>query len=316
MGALVLVGQVMLAASAGTGQVRGQPARRRGPASAAWGALALGACASLPAMAVAQGGAGGGSPDRCTVIVTGTDARSRPSGVAECLHRTLVKVSGDPALADDPRVDRLAPDPDALAEGLAYLDRMSDIPHRDEQGSRDRPFDLVVEFDPARIDATLAALGVSPWRAGRPALVAVLAVGERRGGQYTLAADADEGERQREALVAAAERFGMRVVLPLAEDAAVQGDVQGGVQGGVEGGATAAAVAAATARRVRSAPSAALTGSLVWSDADLGWVGTWRLVYKGREEAWSIRGVSFDDAFRDAIGGAAARLSGHGPPSP
>ncbi len=265
-------------------------------------ALALGACALLPSAALAQG-TGGGSLDRCAVIVTGTDMRSRPSGMAQCLRRVLVKVSGDPALADDPRVDRLAPEAGALAEDLAYFDRMSDVPRRDEQGSRDRPFDLVVDFDPAKIDALLARLGVSPWRTGRPVLVAVLEIKDQHGGRYRLSGDGGDGERQREALFAAAERFGMRVVLPLDADAAAQG-------------AATEAVVAETARHVPSAPAAALTGSLVWSDADAGWVGAWHVAYGGREASWGIRGVSFDEAFRSAVGGAAAVLSGHGAGAP
>jgi uncharacterized protein len=301
MGLSILVGGAMLAGSAVAGQVRGGPAPR--VPAAAWGVLALGACALLPVPSVAQGDAGGRLLDRCTVIVTGTDMRSRPPAMAECLRRVLVKVSGDPALAADPRVDRLAPEPGALTEDLAYFDRMSDIPHHDEQGSRDRPFDLVMNFDPARIDAILGTLGISPWRAGRPALVAVLAVRDRQGGRYTLSADSDDGERQRAALFAAAERFGMRVVLPAEADTAGRGP-------------TADAVVAETARRVRSVPSAALTGSLVWSDPDAGWVGTWHVAYEGREGSWSIRGVSFDEAFRAAVGGAAAVLSGHGAPGP
>jgi hypothetical protein len=40
-------------------------------------------------------------------------------------------------------------------------------------------------------------------------------------------------------------------------------------------------------------------------------VGAWHLTWRGRDHAWGISGVSFDAAFRDAMQGALAVLSGH-----
>jgi len=57
-----------------------------------------------------------------------------------------------------------------------------------------------------------------------------------------------------------------------------------------------------------------LAGTLVWSDAELGWIATWRLPFGGEDHRWQIRGVSFDDAFRNALRGAAQVLSGNGEP--
>jgi hypothetical protein len=57
----------------------------------------------------------------------------------------------------------------------------------------------------------------------------------------------------------------------------------------------------------------ALAGRLVWSDAALGWIAEWRLATADRMHRWRIRGVSFDDAFRSGLRGAAQVLSGHGP---
>jgi hypothetical protein len=53
-----------------------------------------------------------------------------------------------------------------------------------------------------------------------------------------------------------------------------------------------------------------LNGTLRWSEPDFGWVGEWRLSWQGRDRAWRIAGVSFDEAFRDAMGGAMAVLAG------
>jgi hypothetical protein len=58
----------------------------------------------------------------------------------------------------------------------------------------------------------------------------------------------------------------------------------------------------------------ALIGTLTWSDAELGWIGAWRLDEGGNTYVWEIRGVGFDDAFRNAMRGAAQVLSGNGQP--
>ncbi|TGR64116.1 DUF2066 domain-containing protein, partial [bacterium M00.F.Ca.ET.194.01.1.1] len=60
--------------------------------------------------------------------------------------------------------------------------------------------------------------------------------------------------------------------------------------------------------------SKALAGSIVWSDKDLGWIADWRLSDRGKTYRWQVRGVSFDEAFRVAVRGAAQILSGNGQP--
>ena len=216
-------------------------------------------------------------------IVSGTVLETRSDGLAQCLRHVLVKLSGNPALADDPRVDALGAKAATLLDSLAYIDRMSDSPHHDEQGTRDRPFTLIARFDPARTDAALARLGEHPWRGVRPVLAIDIMVHDH-GADYPMTADGDNGERQREALLAAARLYGMVVALP-----ATMGEPK--QPGGIK-----------------------LHGTLRWSDAESGWVGQWRMGWRGGEHDWGIRGVSFDDAFRNAVAGAMALLSGHGPP--
>ena len=211
-------------------------------------------------------------------IVTGTDDRMRLEGFDRCLRDVLVKVSGDPDLAGDPRVAAFEPGAQALAEDFFYQDRMSDQIMHDEQGSRDRPFDLTVRFASARIDEVLRQLGAAPWLGQRPPLA--LAVGITRNGEtYPLSADGAPDERPREAAVAAGEKYGMRVMFP-----PLGGDL-GAVPGAV-----------------------ALTGTLVWKPEAFGWVGEWRMVAHGAEARWGITGVSFDEAFRDAVRGAMRAL--------
>ncbi len=121
-------------------------------AAAAWLALAgaAGAAEIVPRLYEA------------TVFVTGQGEETRAPALARALAAVLVKVSGDPRLADDPGVAALAARAPDLVTGYGYRDRMEGIPVHDEQGSRDRPYDLTVAFDAAGVDAALAGLGRAP----------------------------------------------------------------------------------------------------------------------------------------------------------
>ncbi|MBN9021402.1 MAG: DUF2066 domain-containing protein [Rhizobiales bacterium] len=231
---------------------------------------------------------------RVSVLVTGQGAETRGPALERAFGAVLVKVSGDPALAGAPVLAPLAADAADYVEGFSYRDLMAGIPVHDEQGSRDRPYELTVRFVPDRIDAALAALGEAPWTGPRPELLAVVDV-ETGGTRFTLAADGAKGRDMREALAAAAAQYGLAVSLP---DAAAL----------ASGAAPMAMARAAGADR-------ALTGTLAWDDAALGWTAAFRMTTDdGATLAWAVRQVSFDQAFRAAIGGAAQALSGHGSP--
>jgi hypothetical protein len=123
---------------------------------------------------------------------------------------------------------------------------------------------------------------------------------------YVLARDGERGRDQRDALTAAAERFGMPIELPdraaLAEAGLSYQRVVGADPSSLD----------ATVKRIGG--DLALSGSMLWSEDALGWVADWRLAASGGTSRWQIRGVGFDDAFRNAIAGAAQALSGHGEP--
>ena len=57
-----------------------------------------------------------------------------------------------------------------------------------------------------------------------------------------------------------------------------------------------------------------LVGDLRWSDAALGWIANWRLAVNGGGHRWSVSGVNYDEAFRNAVRGAARVLSSNGGP--
>jgi hypothetical protein len=228
-------------------------------------------------------------------IVTGTDLRSRPSGFARCLTDVMVKVSGNPALASDPRVAAVAAHADTMVVDYDYWDRMSGIRHHDSQGADDRPYNLTARFDPAKVDAALAELGEKPWGADRPPLYAFVDV-QARAGSHTLTSDGEASYGQNDAMSAAGTRYGLPVRLPTQADLRSRSEED-------------PPRTAATAAFPQDAPL--LIGTLAWSDAALGWVGSWHLVWQGHAHAWSIRGVNFDEAFRDGVRGAMGVLSGH-----
>ncbi|MGH7005953.1 MAG: DUF2066 domain-containing protein, partial [Alphaproteobacteria bacterium] len=125
-------------------------------------------------------------------IVTGQEQLDRRRGVALCLKEVLVKVSGDPRLAADPRVAEVTARAGTFVDTFRYRDRMSEKPINDEQGTRDRPYDLTVKFNPSKIDSALRSLGRAPWTALRPRL-AVFVVVNNGATTYALASDARRG---------------------------------------------------------------------------------------------------------------------------
>jgi uncharacterized protein len=213
-------------------------------------------------------------------LVTGTRAETRTDGLARSLADVLVKRSGDPALSRDPRVEPLKADAADLVTDYLYLDRMSDQPKHDEQGTRDRLYTLIARFDCQKIDAALSKLGDRAWLTPRAPLLPRIVITDNRHASFPLTADGDPDERHRQALLGAATRFGMRIVLPTLDQADADMTVPDAI---------------------------VIRGTLRWSDSDPGWAGTWH----SNDTAWGIKGVSFDEAWRDLVLGAMAIASGH-----
>ena len=242
---------------------------------------------------------------RAKVTVTGQGEANRVLGFAACLEDVLIKVSGALKLSGDPRLAAYKSKAKGFVTAFSYRDQFFGKPIRDEQGTRDRPYDLTVEFEENKIDDLLRALGLKPWLSHRPRL-AVFVEMEQGARNYIVTADGTQSDLQRDALLAAADKRGMDIVLP---------------------GTAALAKSNITGAELRTAPFPALApiateqggevvlvGRLVWDDRDLGWATQWQMDWRGQTHRWQIRGVTFDETFRRGIGGAAQVLSGNGDP--
>ena len=242
---------------------------------------------------------------RTQAIVTGKGEKNRKLGFRDCLDRVLVRVSGDQRLLAKPQLAGLRDEAGELIASFKYRDRLDGIPIHDEQGSNDRPHDLTCFFDRAKVDATLASLGSQAWLAERP-VVAVFLLAKRGTKRFVLTADGDDGPDMDEAFAAAAEPLAMQMVLPskfLLDTSGLAADTL-----------PQSSQAALDQAAKNAGGDVALLGHLAWSDKDLGWVADWLLASNGTSYSWQVHGVSFDEAFRVAMRGAAQILSGNGQP--
>src|SRR5215207_5958793 len=240
---------------------------------------------------------------RAKVTVTGQGEANRIIGFAACLEDVLIKVSGAQKLSGDRRLAAYKSKAKSFVKGFSYRDQFSGKPIRDEQGTRDRPYDLTVAFEEGKIDDILRVFGLKPWLSHRPRL-AVFVEMEQGPRNYIVTTDGTQSDLQRDSLLAAADRRGMGIVLPSA--AALAKSNITGAQFRTAPFPALAPVAAAQGGEV------VLVGRLVWNDRELGWATQWQMDWRGRTHRWQVRGVTFDEAFRRGIGGAAQVLSDNG----
>ena len=234
-------------------------------------------------------------------VTTGTGEKNRKLGFRDCLDRVLVRVSGDPRLPARPGVEALRARGGAFVASFTYRDRLAGRPIHDEQGTYDRPHDLTCHYAPKVLDRLLADLGSHPWLGERPVLAVFLDVA-RNGKQLRVVADDMRDMAMRDSFTHGSEQLAIKVTFPMR--------------------ALASKLSAAeltSPDRLADAAKAAggdlpLSGAIVWSDADLGWVATWHLAHDGRTYDWTVRGVNFDEAFRAALRGSMQILSGNGAP--
>jgi hypothetical protein len=243
---------------------------------------------------------------RAQAIVTGQGEANRIIGFASCLEDVLIKVSGAQKLAGNRRLAAYKSKAKGFVRAFSYHDQMSGTPTRDEQGTRDRPYDLIVDFDEKKIDDILKAFGLKPWLSRRPVL-GVFVEMQQGLKKYMVTVDADQTELQRGSLLEAAGKRGMTIVLPSV--AALAKLSINGVELRTMTSSTLASVAAQQGGEI------ALVGRLVWVDRELRWATQWQMHWQSRTHRWQVRGVTFDEAFRRGIGGAAQILSNNDDPA-
>jgi len=242
---------------------------------------------------------------RAQTIVTGQGEANRIVGFASCLEDVLIKVSGAQKLAGDGRLAAHKSNAKSFVKAFSYHDQFAGKPHRDEQGTRDRPYDLTVDFDDKKVDDILKQIGLKPWLPPRPRL-AVFAEMKNGPKNFVVTADGTQSDLQRDALLAAADRRGMDIVLP-STAALAKSNLSGAELKAVPSSVL-------TSLAADQGGEVALVGQLVWDDRKFGWATQWQIDWRGRTYRWQVHGGTFDEAFRRGIGGAAQVLSGNGDP--
>jgi hypothetical protein len=237
-------------------------------------------------------------------VVSGKAPERRVVGFQEALRRLVVKLSGDYRLADNPTVAKMIEHAADYVVDFSYLDLKQGIKLSDEQGSYDRPHYLTVTFDQARIDKALKGLHRKVW-ATRPTLVIFLGV-HREPKSYVVNADDARDELMRESAANASLLYSVPIVFP--PEAAVAASLP------TFGAALRANPADLDTAAKAAGGDAAIVGTLDWSDADHGWIADWTITKDGKPVHWQKKGISFDDAFREGLSGAALALSGNGTP--
>ena len=239
------------------------------------------------------------------VTVTGQGETNRMTGFAAALEDVLIKASGAEKLNGDRRLAAYKSKAKDFVKSFGYRDQFFGKPIRDEQGTRDRPFDLTVMFDEGRIDDILKTLGLKPWLSHRPPLAVFVSM-EQGAKNYIVTADGAQSDLQRDALLAAADKRGMEIVLPSAVALAKSNITDAALK--------TPSFPVLTSLASELGGEVVLVGRLVWDDRELGWATQWQMAWGAQAHRWQMRGLTFDETFRRGIGGAAQILSGNGDP--
>lgn len=235
---------------------------------------------------------------RTQTIVTGQGELNRLTGFAVCFEQVLIKVSGAISLTGDPRLEPYKASARDFVRDYQYIDEKGGKPKNDEQGTRDRSFYLIVDFDEKRIDDALATLGLKPWLTRRPVLGLFVEMnpGARK---YVVTSDSAQTDLHRASLRNAADRRGMKIALPTS--AAIANIPASGLS---------AATSALAPLLGEQSDVVVAVAHLDWDDQALKWNNAWRLDWQGNRYDWQFAAETFDEAYRRGIGNAAEVLSG------
>jgi hypothetical protein len=238
---------------------------------------------------------------KAETIVTGTQESERLRGFAIGAAEVLVKLTGEPRFATIEQGKALIARAPELIADYTYEDRMKDIPIHDEQGTRDRPYFLRMRFDLEKFDKALRDAKFNKWTGPRPVVAVWLGISEPRG-KYVLTHSDDEGYTQREVLKDASKKAAIPVVLPPDGQSEVTYQDIAKRDWKVLGRASK-----------RLGANAALYGTMDF-DGTAFWNCRWVLQGDGVGAQWESNGVTFDQAFKEAINrvaGAHARRAAH-----
>lgn len=225
---------------------------------------------------------------KAETIVTGTVEPERSRGFAAGALQVLVKLTGQPEVADTPGAAELQKQAGELVVDFSYEDRMKDIPVHDEQGTRERPHFLRIRFDPQKFDEALEKAGFVKWSGKRPAVAVWLGIRDARS-EYILSRDGDGGYAQRAVLDDASKLRSIPVILPEDAQTAISfADIEKGNRAAIE------------AYSHEHGADAALTGLLEF-DGNAYWNIRWSAYGEDVEMQWSLTGVTFDQALKGAI---------------
>jgi uncharacterized protein len=232
-------------------------------------------------------------------ILTGTRIENRAAGFREAFKTVLVKVAADDKLLADPRVEKMAAQAATYVVDFRYWDRMTGLPTHDEQGTRDRPYDLIVHFNETKIDEALRTLGRTPWTGHRPKLAVFLAMRTMKT-EFVLASDSDR-DLELESITQASQRRFMPMALPS------QADLAKAKLDFASLPSTTPAALDADAKALGG--EMALVGRMLWDQQNFSWTSEWRLQTPDGAQTWTDKTRTFDDAFRNAFSQSAKILS-------
>ena len=236
-------------------------------------------------------------------LVTGQRDETRIPGFERAIVDVLKKRSGDPRITGEEVAKNIEGRIQDYVKSYTEQDRMEGIPIHDEQGTRDRPFELTVTFHRNKIDALLKKMGSMAWTQPRPKTLVFLTITTDAGSYILTKDDEDRGIDQRESLLAAAWQAGIPLSLPSMVSLG-------------EAGLTPTTLENIETTKIQELISAndadvAMIGSITWTRGMKGWRAVWTFETNGIVHAWKIDGVNFDAAFRNGMWGEVQILSGH-----
>lgn len=225
---------------------------------------------------------------KAETIVTGTGEAERMRGFKVGVEEAVVKLTGEAALQNAPKVKAIAERAAELVADYTYEDRMKGIPIHDEQGTRDRPHFLRIRFDKARLDAAMRTARLEKWEGERPLTAIWLGIREARG-KYVLNREGPEGYGPREVLKDASVRRGVPIVLPEPKQSAVTFDT------------IDKSLWHTLQDEAKKLGADAVLYGLLEFDGNVGWNARWTLAGRRAYAKWSMKGVTFDVALKKAI---------------